>query len=167
MSVPIAVSRVLAASEALALEHVQGHEHRRNSTWNVPFRDGFSSRGRHALALARLKIDAFRAGELIMYIARFSYDFLPEDREQAMDFIRRELRDAQAAGLTARMLVPFTRSQNCAALQFEIELQDLNALHDFRNREWKSDDEDKTHWMHRFSAILRAPPQVEILHRHD
>jgi hypothetical protein len=57
-----------------------------------------------------------------MYVARFSYDFAPKDRDQAMDLIRRELRDAQHSRLTARLLVPFTRSPTCSALQFEIEM---------------------------------------------
>jgi hypothetical protein len=45
-----------------------------------------------------------------MYVARFSYDVLPVDRQHALDFIRRELQAAQQSGLTARILVPLTRS---------------------------------------------------------
>ena len=39
-----------------------------------------------------------------MYVARFSYDVLPVNRQQALDFIRRELQAAQQSGLTARIL---------------------------------------------------------------
>ena len=34
-----------------------------------------------------------------MYIARFSYDVLPADRQQALDFIRQELKTAGDSGL--------------------------------------------------------------------
>lgn len=101
-----------------------------------------------------------------MYVARFSYDFAPKDRDEAMELIRREVQDARQLSLTARLLVPFTRASACVALQFEIEIQDLNALHDFRNRV-SSGDSAKTEWMHRLATILRNPPQVEILHLHS
>ena len=35
-----------------------------------------------------------------MYLARFSYDVLPANRQRALDFIRREVEAATAAGLT-------------------------------------------------------------------
>ena len=41
-----------------------------------------------------------------MYLARFSYDVLPANRQRALDFIRREVEAATAAGLKARALVP-------------------------------------------------------------
>ena len=64
-----------------------------------------------------------------MYVARFSYDVLPVNRQQALDFIRRELQAAQQSGLTARILVPLTRGQGGgAALQFEVELANLDQL---------------------------------------
>ena len=64
-----------------------------------------------------------------MYVARFSYDVLPVNRQQALDFIRRELQAAQQSGLTARVLVPLTRGQGGgAALQFEVELANLGQL---------------------------------------
>jgi hypothetical protein len=44
-----------------------------------------------------------------MYLARFSYDLLPINRERAIDFIRREMEAAQREGLNARLLVPLTR----------------------------------------------------------
>src|SRR5437660_6029761 len=74
-------------------------------------------------------------GGLIMYVARFSYDVLPVNRQQALDFIRRELQAAQQSGLAARILVPLTRGQGGgAALQFEVELANLDQLDQFRNR---------------------------------
>jgi hypothetical protein len=100
---------------------------------------------------------------LIMYVARFSYDVLPVNRQQALDFIRRELQAAQQSGLTARILVPLTRGQGGgAALQFEVELANLDQLDQFRTRGVGS-SEDTGHWMHDFSKILTAPPCVEIL----
>jgi hypothetical protein len=62
-----------------------------------------------------------------MYVARFSYDVLPVNRQQALDFIRRELQAAQQSGLTDRILVPLTRGHgDGAALQFEVELASLD-----------------------------------------
>jgi hypothetical protein len=97
-----------------------------------------------------------------MYIARFSYDLLPSNRQQGMSFIRREVQAARDAGLSARLLVPLTRAQGAAALQFEIELNSLDQLDQFRQRGIKS-EQDTENWMHAFSEILLAPPIVEIL----
>src|SRR5467141_650912 len=98
-----------------------------------------------------------RQGGLIMYVARFSYDVLPVNRQQALDFIRRELQAAQQSGLTARILVPLTRGQGGgAALQFEVELANLDQLDQFRNRGVGS-SKDTGHWMYDFSKILTAP----------
>jgi len=94
-----------------------------------------------------------------MYLARFSYDVLPVKREQAMAFIRREAEAARQAGHTARLLVPLTRGQGGAALQFEVELTSLDQLEQLRQR---GGDKDRD-WMHAFSEILLSPPGVEIL----
>jgi hypothetical protein len=51
-----------------------------------------------------------------MYIARFSYDVLPVNRERAMEFIRNEVEAARSSGLSARLLVPFTRGRMWYAL---------------------------------------------------
>ena len=92
-----------------------------------------------------------------MYVARFSYDVLPVNRQQALEFIRRELQAAEQSGLNARILVPLTRGQGGgAALQFEVELANLDQLDQFRNRGVGS-SEDTGHWMHDFSKILTAP----------
>jgi hypothetical protein len=98
-----------------------------------------------------------------MYIARFSYDVLPVDRQRAIDFIQREVAAARGKGLDARLLVPLTRGPGAAAaLQFEVGLDSLDQLDQFRNRGVGSTEETGD-WMHAFSEILVAPPAVEIL----
>ena len=99
-----------------------------------------------------------------MYVARFSYEFLPRDRQRAVDFIRREVAAAHQGGLKARLLVPLTRGRGGGpALQFEVELTRLDQLDQFRNRGVGS-PEDTSNWMHAFSEVLTEPPCVEILH---
>jgi hypothetical protein len=95
-----------------------------------------------------------------MYLARFSYDVLPINRQRAMDFIKREVQAARARNLNARLLVPLTRGHGGAALQFEIEIKDLDEFDQFRR-------EDAGQWMHAFSEILIAPPEVAILRVDD
>jgi hypothetical protein len=97
-----------------------------------------------------------------MYLARFSYDVLPVNRDRAIDLIRREVEAAGKHGLPARLLVPMTRAHGGAGLQFEIELQNLDQLDQFRQKgvNGRSDTGD---WMHSFSEILISPPEVEIL----
>jgi hypothetical protein len=97
-----------------------------------------------------------------MYIARFSYDVLPKHRQQAIDFIRREAEAARRHGLTARVLVPVTRGADGPALQFEVELTNLDRLDQFRQGGVNTPEETGD-WMHAFSEILQAPPGVEIL----
>jgi hypothetical protein len=97
-----------------------------------------------------------------MYLARFSYDVLPINRNRALDLIRREVEAARSDGLNARLLVPLTRGLGSAALQFEVELNSLDLLDQFRQRGVGSGEETGD-WMHAFSEILLAPPAVEIL----
>jgi hypothetical protein len=98
-----------------------------------------------------------------MYLARFSYDVRPVDRQRAIEFIRREVEAARGKGLNARLLVPLTRGHgNGTALQFEVELTGLDQLDQFRNRGVGSAEETGD-WMHAFSEVLTAPPCVEIL----
>src|SRR5258707_15412623 len=97
-----------------------------------------------------------------MYLARFSYDVLPVHRQRAIDFIRREVEAARSNGLNARLLVPLTRGHGGVALQFEVELTNLEQLDQFRNRGIGSSEETGG-WMHAFSEILIAPPAIEIL----
>src|SRR5712671_312319 len=69
---------------------------------------------------------------LIMYVARFSYDVMPANREQALDYIRGELQAARDSGLNGRILVPLTRGHGGGpALQFEVELANLDQLDQF------------------------------------
>src|SRR3982750_4117558 len=101
-----------------------------------------------------------------MYLARFSYDVLPVNRQRAIDFIRLEAEAARSQGLKARLLVPLTRSHGGAALQFEVELTGLDQLDQFRNRGVGS-SEETGNWMHAFSEVLTQPPCVEILRIED
>ena len=97
-----------------------------------------------------------------MYLARFSYDVLPANRQRAMDLIRREVEAARGRGLNARLLVPLTRGQGGAGLQFEVELTSLDQLDDVRQRGGGSAEATES-WMREFSEILLVPPGVEIL----
>ncbi len=97
-----------------------------------------------------------------MYLARFSYDVLPINRQSAIAFIRREVETALGNGLNARLLVPLTRGQGGAALQFEVELTSLDQLDQVRQRGGGS-PEETGNWMQAFSEILTCPPGVEIL----
>ena len=91
-----------------------------------------------------------------MYLARFSYDVLPVNRQRAVDFIKREVQAARTRDLKARLLIPLTRGHGGSALQFEIEMKDLDQLDQCRRV-------DAGQWMHAFSEILTAPPEVTIL----
>jgi hypothetical protein len=97
-----------------------------------------------------------------MYIARFSYSVLPINRERAIEFIHREVEAAARKQMKARLLVPLTRGHGGAALQFEVELGSLDQFERFRERGIESDQETGK-WMHAFSEILIAPPEVELL----
>src|ERR1700756_3229597 len=102
-----------------------------------------------------------------MYLARFCYEVLPVNRQRAIDFIRREVEAARGNRLNARMLVPLTRGHGeAAALQFEVELTNLDQLDQFRSRGVGSTQETGD-WMHAFSEILTSPPCVEILRIED
>jgi hypothetical protein len=46
----------------------------------------------------------------------------------AIEFIHREVEVARRDGLQARLLVPLTRGHGGAALQFEVELSNLDQL---------------------------------------
>ena len=75
---------------------------------------------------------------------------------------RREVEAARRDGRNARLLVPLTRGHGGAALQFEVELGNLDQLDQVRHRGGRP-DEDSGSWMHAFSEILVSPPAVEIL----
>jgi hypothetical protein len=69
-----------------------------------------------------------------MYLARFSYHILPVNRHRALELISREVK---------------------------VELKKLGELDQFRRGAGTKVDTGK--WMQRFSEILVAPPEVEIL----
>lgn len=96
-----------------------------------------------------------------MYLVRFSYEFLPANRQEAIELVRREVEGANGRGMKARLLVPLTRPQGGAALQFEVELQSLDQLEELRQHGAGS-EEETGEWMRSFSDILLAPPAVEI-----
>src|SRR5205807_5127148 len=107
---------------------------------------------------------ALEEGITAVYLARFSYDVLPVNRQRAIEFIRREVEAARSNRLNARLLVPLTRGHgDGVALQFEVELTKLDQLDQFRQRGIGS-REETGNWMHAFSEVLTAPPHVEILH---
>lgn len=97
-----------------------------------------------------------------MYLARFSYDVLPVNRDGAIGFIRREVEAARRKGLNARLLVPLTRGHGGAALQFEVELRSLDQFEELRH-EPPGPGEDAGGWMRAFSELLLSPPGVELL----
>jgi hypothetical protein len=82
------------------------------------------------------------------------------NRQRAVDFIKREVQVARARKLKAGLLIPLTRGHGGAALQFEIEMTDLDQLDQFRR-------DDAGQWMHAFSKILIAAPEVAILRVDD
>lgn len=97
-----------------------------------------------------------------MYVARFSYELLPVNRQRGIEFIQREVEAARKNKLNARLLVPLTRGDGGPALQFEVELRGLDELDRFRHQGAGSTAKTGD-WMHAFSEILTAPPTVEIL----
>jgi hypothetical protein len=97
-----------------------------------------------------------------MYVARFSYDVLPINREQAIDFIRREVKAASRRRLKARLLVPLTRAHGGSSLQFEVELEKLDQFETFRRNGLESQNQTQR-WMKAFRKILLSPPVVELL----
>ena len=100
-----------------------------------------------------------------MYLARFSYDVSPSNRDRAVDFIRREAEAARKNGLKAKLLIPLTRGPGGAALQFEVELSSLDQLEQLRHQGGQS--QPGGGWMQAFSEILLRPPEVEILRVDD
>lgn len=86
----------------------------------------------------------------------------PVNRQRAIEFIQREVEAAARKKLNARLLVPLTRGQGGAALQFEVELASLDQFEEFRERGFDT-TKDTGDWMHKFSEILLCPPHVELL----
>ena len=96
-----------------------------------------------------------------MYVIRFSYDFLPVHRQQAIALIQREVDGARAQGLQARLLIPLTRASGGPSLHYEIELDRLDQFDEFRSTGIGS-TEATGDWMRALSELLTAPPAVEI-----
>ena len=69
-----------------------------------------------------------------MYVARFSYQIRPLDRDRALELLGQEVQAATENGLTARLLVPLTRASGGAALQYEVVLEDLHTFESFREQ---------------------------------
>ena len=98
-----------------------------------------------------------------MYIARFSYEIAPINRQRAIESCsRREVETARSNNQSARLLIPLTRAHGAAALQFEVELTNLDQLDKVRHR-GAGPEEQTGNWMREFSEVLIAPPTVEIL----
>src|ERR1700704_5523903 len=79
--------------------------------------------------------------EETMYLACFSYDVAPANRERALQSMHHELDAARKKGLEARILIPLTRAHGGPALQFEVTLTSLDQLEEFRHRGAGSRDE--------------------------
>jgi hypothetical protein len=97
-----------------------------------------------------------------MYVARFSYHIKPIDREQALGLLRREVAAAREQGMAARLLVPLTRPPGGAALQYEIVVENLDAVETFREQGLGGEAAVRA-WLHELSALLLEPPAVELL----
>jgi hypothetical protein len=96
-----------------------------------------------------------------MYVARFSYDVSPANRERALELIREEVTAATNAGFMARLLIPVTRPPGGAALLFEVEIAQLDDLETLRHQ--GSGKSDISEWASDLSEILLQPPHVELL----
>jgi hypothetical protein len=81
------------------------------------------------------------------------------DRQLLFESARRD-------GRNGRLLVPLTRGQGGAALQFEVDLDSLDQLERVRHS-GGDPGEDAANLMRAFSEILLAPPEVEILRVDD
>jgi hypothetical protein len=97
-----------------------------------------------------------------MFVARFSYQFRPIDRDRALELLRQEVDAAGKQGLTARLLVPLTRASGGAALQYEVIVDDLNAFEAFREH-GVSGEQGTRSWARELSELLTEPPAVELL----
>jgi hypothetical protein len=103
-----------------------------------------------------------QAGRSQMYIARFSYNIKPIDRDQALALLNREVMAAQEQGMEARLLVPLTRPPGGAALQYEIVVGSLDKVETFREQGLGGEANTRA-WLHELSALLLEPPAVELL----
>lgn len=96
-----------------------------------------------------------------MYIARFSYNIKPIDRDRAIELLTQEVAAAQAQQMYAWLLVPVTRAAGGAALVVQVELSSLDQLEAFRERGLGAEDETRA-WLRELSELLLEPPVVEL-----
>lgn len=97
-----------------------------------------------------------------MFVARFSYDIAPADRDVAIQLIEQEIQAASRQGMAGRLLVPITRGMGTAALQFEVQLRSLDDLERLRHAGFGS-ERSTAEWVSQLVAVLKTPPCVEIL----
>ncbi len=97
-----------------------------------------------------------------MYVARFSYAIKPIDRDRALALLGQEVTSAREQGMEARLLVPLTRAAGGAALQYEVQLESLDAFETFREQGVGGETGTRA-WMRDLSALLLEPPAVELL----
>lgn len=97
-----------------------------------------------------------------MYVARFSYNIKPVDRDRAVQMLEQEVAAAQEQRLDARLLIPLTRPPGGSALQYEVVLPDLERFETFRDQGMGSEQETRE-WLRELSEILLEPPTVELL----
>ncbi len=97
-----------------------------------------------------------------MYVARFSYNFKPIDRERAVQLLDQEVTAAREQGMDARLLIPLTRPPGGGALQYEVVLPNLDSFDTFREQGLVGEEETRA-WMRDLSSILLEPPSVELL----
>lgn len=98
-----------------------------------------------------------------MYLARFSYNIKPVDRDKAMDLLGQSVTAASEQGHAARLLVPLTRAPGGPALQVEVEFENLDGFDRYRDNGLGSADDTRS-WIRELSDILLDPPVVELLH---
>jgi len=96
-----------------------------------------------------------------MYIARFSYNIKPIDRDRAMELLAQQVAAAQTQKLSAWLLVPLTRAADGASLVAEVELSGLDQFETFRERGLGTEDETRA-WLRELSELLLEPPVVEL-----
>ena len=97
-----------------------------------------------------------------MYIARFSYNITPVDRDEAVLLLKQEVAAAREQGLEARLLIPLTRPPGGGALQVEVLLPTLDRFETFREQGLGGEEETRA-WLRDLSGILLEPPAVELL----
>ena len=97
-----------------------------------------------------------------MYLARFSYDIKPIDRERAAALLEQEVAAAREQGMEARLLIPLTRPPGGGALQVDVVLPSLDRFETFRE-EGMGSAEKTREWLRELSDILLEPPSVELL----